>query len=363
MEQVRIGLLGAGLIGQVHAAVLAQIREALGQEKIRLVAVTDVVPEKARAFVEQFRFERAHPDGKSLFDDREVNTVFVCTPTSFHAEAVFRAAETRRHVFCEKPLGMSAAQAWEMARAVEEAGVTGQTGLVLRFSPVYHLVRSYAQRTDLGRPLAVVFRDDQCFPVRGLHASGWRKDRSLTAGGTLVEHSVHDIDLLVWLFGPMARVRAWKVNHAGHPGIEDHVAAEIEFRSGLRAQLLSLWHDMALRHSNRRLEVFWEKAFLSTDSDMLGPVQVQLGDEPETTVEASEVERRFLSALGREAHPLARWLTVPYALQDLSFVEALLADRPAEPSLREGARAQSWVELFYESAEKGREVEVPSDPL
>ena len=52
--------------------------------------------------------------------------------------------------------------------------------------------------------IAVTMRDDQDFPIRGAHPSAWRNDPSLTAGGTLIEHSVHDFDILTWMFGPVA---------------------------------------------------------------------------------------------------------------------------------------------------------------
>ena len=92
-----------------------------------------------------------------------------------------------------------------MLAAVQRAGVKAQIGLVLRFSSIYTVMRDLLRDpADIGAPMAVVFRDDQCFPIRGLHDTAWRSDRTLTAGGTLIEHGVHDLDLLTWLFGPIA---------------------------------------------------------------------------------------------------------------------------------------------------------------
>src|SRR5208337_1576476 len=112
------------------------------------------------------------------------------------------AARAGKHIFCEKPLAMSTAEATEMAAAIEASGVIAQVGLVMRFSPVYNVIKAMFKEPDVGAILSVTMRDDQDFPTRGVHASAWRNDRSLTAGGTLIEHSVHDFDLLTWMFGP-----------------------------------------------------------------------------------------------------------------------------------------------------------------
>src|SRR5262245_61561977 len=277
-------------------------------------------------------------------------------PASPPASRVHAAAAAGVHLFCEKPIGMSHDEAAAMAAAVRHAGVHAQVGLVLRFSPVYTVMRALLR--DAGHPLAVWFRDDQCFPIRGLHDTGWRKDRALSAGGTLIEHGVHDVDLLTWMFGPLARVRAVEHNRAGHPGIEDYVAADLVFTTGVRAQLLNVWHDMAGRPSNRRLEVFCHRAFVASEHDMFGEVEWQHDDHPMARLDADEVVRRYMGTLARRDDTFARWHGLPYFMQVLAFVEALLEDRPPAPGLDDGVEAQRVVEAIYRAARSGDEVAV-----
>ncbi len=120
-------------------------------------------------------------------------------------------------------------------------------------------------------------RDDQDFPTRGAHASAWRNDPSLTAGGTLIEHSVHDFDLLTWMFGPVTSLYCRTRNVNGADGVEDFGATSMEFASGAHGQLTSIWHRMIARASNRRLEVFAENLFAASDADTLGPIVFQRG--------------------------------------------------------------------------------------
>jgi predicted dehydrogenase len=359
MDSVRIGVIGAGVIGGTHSVVLQQIGAALGG-KMQLVAVADPLPERRAFFASTYGYAQTFADGFDLLAKAEIDTVFVCTPTRYHAELVHAAAERGLHIFCEKPLAMSHAGAAGMVAAVERAGVRSQIGLVLRFSAVYTVMRALLQDTRAGRPLAVVFRDDQVFPIRGVHDSAWRADRTLTAGGTLVEHGVHDLDLLTWLFGPIARLRAWERNFAGHRGVEDYMAVELEFAGGLRAQLVNLWHNMVQRPSNRRLEIFCENAFLASNYDMMGEIISQFGDGAEELMPASEVMQRYVMMQDRIPNPLRDLYGVAYLVQDLAFVRALLEERGPSPDIRAGLEAQRLAAAVYHAARTGEEVEVES---
>ena len=139
---------------------------------------------------------RALESAEEIIADPSIDAVWICTPTAMHRQVCIAAARAGKHIFCEKPLAMTAAEAAEMAAAIKASGVVSQVGLVLRFSPVYNVIKAMFEEPDVGQLLSVTMRDDQDFPTRGSHASAWRNDPSLTAGGTLIEHSVHDFDLL-----------------------------------------------------------------------------------------------------------------------------------------------------------------------
>jgi predicted dehydrogenase len=356
MDRVRIGLIGAGIIGGTHSAVLQQICQAM-PEQVELVAVADLDQERRDFFAATYGYRHRFKDGRDVLDHPDVNTLFVCVPTSQHATVVYAAAERGLHVFCEKPLAMSYAEGKRMLAAVETAGVKTQIGLVLRYSAVYTVMRSLLDDPAAGPPVAVVFRDDQCFPIRGLHSSPWRADRSQTAGGTLIEHGVHDLDLLTWMLGPVQRLRAWEQNRAGHAGVEDYLAAEIEFKTGLRAQLVNVWHDVLQRHSNRRLEIFCQRAFIASNHDMAGTITCQFGDGGENRMAEDEVLRRYAAVAGELPQSLRTLAGVAYLVQDLAFVNALLDGHDPHPSMRVGLEAQRLAEAVYHAARTQQEVD------
>jgi predicted dehydrogenase len=357
MQRVRIGLVGGGMIGSTHAAVLQTIAQTM-PDRVECVAVADPDAETRERFQTLYGWSAAYGDHRALLRQAPVDAVFLCTPTVHHAEIVRDVAAAGRHLFCEKPLAMSLAEARSMQDAVHRAGVRAQIGLVLRFSAIYAVMRDLLRDPALGAPMGVVFRDDQCFPIRGLHDTRWRADRRQTAGGTLIEHGVHDLDLLTWLFGPIATLRAWQQNHAGHEGVEDYIAVELAFASGLRAQLVNIWHDMMQRPSNRRLEIFCRRGFLASEADMRGDIELQRQDDPLQMLRWPAIHERFAALLDRREDAFADWYGVPYLLQDLSFLEALLAERDPEPGLAVGVEAQRLAAAVYEAAERGVEIDV-----
>ena len=105
-------------------------------------------------------------------------------------------------VFCEKPLAFDVAAAQRMVDAVEAANVANQVGLILRFIPQFVHTRSLLADDRAGRLLAVSFRDDQFIPIQSHYGSTWRIDPDRCGRGTLLEHSIHDVDVLQWMCGP-----------------------------------------------------------------------------------------------------------------------------------------------------------------
>jgi predicted dehydrogenase len=359
--QVRIGIIGAGLIGQTHSMMLRQTADRT-DGSARVAAVADVAHAQAGRLAARWPGARTLASSREIIEDPDIDAVWICTPTALHRADTVAAARAGKHIFCEKPLAMTAAEAAEMADAIRTAGVMSQVGLVLRYSPVYTVMRAMIGEPEAGAPLAAIMRDDQDFPTRGVHASGWRNDPSLTAGGTLVEHSVHDVDLLTWMFGDVRRIFCRTRNLRGASGVEDFGATDFEFHSGMSAQLSSVWHRMIGRPSNRRLEVFCENLFVASDHDASGPIIVQRGDSArEEVISERQVMHRFGEIIARERPWLSAmkdYFAIPYALEDAAFVAALRGECAIDPPFKAGVAAQWLVEAAYRSARTGVPVEI-----
>lgn len=359
--QVRIGLIGAGLIGQLHSLMLRKVADR-SDGSVRITAVADTSVAAAESLAARWPGARALSSADEIINDPAIDAVWICTPTAMHREACIAAARAGKHVFCEKPLAMTADDAEAMHRALIASGVQSQVGLVMRFSPVYAVIREMIREPEAGALIAVTMRDDQDFPIRGAHPSPWRNDPLVTAGGTLIEHSVHDFDILTWMFGRVNRIYCRTRNLHGASGIEDFAATHLEFAGGHQVQHTSVWHHVTHRPSNRRLEVFCENLFIACDSDSTGPIIIQRGDgEREETIPEIEVMSRFAEILLRERPylaPMKDWFAVGYALEDATFIAGLRGVCELDPAFGEGVKAQRLVEAAYESARCGAPVEI-----
>lgn len=345
---LNVGLIGCGHIGRFHStAIRAIVRRGLLD--VRYAAVCDEDPGRAESFAE-ITGATAWTDPNALIDSPGIDAVYICVPTAYHKALVLRAAERGKHIFCEKPLSTNLADVVEMVDAAEKAGVTAAVGLVLRHSPILTVLKQLTSDPTLGRLMTIVFRDDQFFPITGHYASEWRRDQEIAGAGTLLEHSIHDVDVLRWFAGEVASVRGTTLNFAGYEGIEDLAIANLEFASGAQGNLISIWHSVLGRPSTRRIELFFEKGYFAVDNDYIGPIEMQVHARNAETITADEVSRRYLASLADELPPEMLEGLLRYSLEDYEFLKAALAGRPAFPDFRLALEAHRVVDAVYRSA-------------
>lgn len=330
----RIGFLGAGLIAHFHALQLSAVAD-----EFAYAGVYDPDPERAHGFAQGWGAEARGSEDEVLAD---ADAVYVCTWTAEHHRLVEAAAERGLAVFCEKPLAFDAPGAEAMADLVDEAAVVNQVGLVLRHSPAFLLLRALVADPAAGAVMSFVFRDDQYIPVQGMYASTWRGDRALAGSGTLLEHAIHDVDILERCLGPVASVSARSADFHGIDGIEDTVSSVLQLAGGGVGVHTTVWHDVIERPSLRRVEVFCERRHIVVENDWVGPVSWTTAGSADTTV----VEGDDLLARCRE-------LGIPLTAPDADFVRAVTAGTPTSPTLREAVRPHQVVDALYRSAAEG----------
>lgn len=283
---IRVGFLGAGLIATYHAIQLNAVRDGGGPDN-EIVAVFDPDVGRAEGLAGgQGAVVCSSP--QEVIDASDA--VFVCTWTAEHLPMVRLVAAAGLPLFCEKPLSVDLPSSRELVDVVRGAGILNMVGLVLRSSPALLVMRHMIDDPGSGRVMNVVFRDDQYIPTQGMYASTWRGDRDLAGSGALMEHSIHDLDLLEWLLGPIDTIGAQQSFFHGIDGIEDSMSALLRFSSGATGNLASIWHDVLSRPSQRRVEVFCERATITLESDAVGPVVRQSSGDEESVGGAELLE-------------------------------------------------------------------------
>ena len=144
MDKIRIGIVGAGRIGNVHAeSITYHIPEA------EITAVSDVIGENARRLAERFGIKKTSSDWHDVVTYPEVDAVLVCSPTPTHAEITIAALKAGKHVFCEKPVHTSVEKIMEVAKTAEETGKKLQIGFNRRFDHNHRRVQRLAQAGSL----------------------------------------------------------------------------------------------------------------------------------------------------------------------------------------------------------------------
>ena len=319
---VRVGFLGCGLIAGFHALGLEQVDDA------QVVAAFDPDPERAARFAGG---QNAVVAGSAEEVIDLADAVYVTAWTAAHPELVAAVVGAGKPVFCEKPLAVDLAAARALVETVDDAGVINQVGLVLRASPAFRWLREQVASPGAGAPMAMVFRDDQYLPTRGMYDSTWRGDPVLAGSGTLLEHSIHDLDLIEWIMGRVTAVTALTAHHHGIDGIEDQASVLLRTADDAHVLLSSTWHDITSRPSQRHVEVFCTDVALRVEGDWLGPVRRQHADGGDETGEPD----------------------APAGNPDADFIAAVRESRPAQPDFRTALRAHELADAVYRSAAAG----------
>ena len=330
---LRVGFLGGGFIAHYHGKML---HTSGADAEIALVHDPDRA--KADAFASASGARVVETEDELLSG---VDAVYVCTWTSEHPRLVEAVAARQLPVFCEKPLAVGLEPALAMVDAVRRAGVVNQVGLVLRDSPAFRYLRHLIRQPASGRVMTVVFRDDQYIPIQGQYGSTWRADPSKAGSGTLLEHSIHDLDILEWLLGPVTDVSARSAEFHEITGIEDVVTATMSFSSGALGTLTSVWHDLLERPSLRRVEVFCENAYFWMEDDVWGPVHWTRSGGDEGALGGAELT----SALDTEGLAVRN--------PDGAFIDAVRSGGPATPDFASALRAHLLADAVYRSAATG----------
>lgn len=188
---VGYGLIGAGRFGRYAAGHYA------GLDPIRLVAVADAEPERAREAAEALNIEPSESPAALLARD-DIELVHVAVPPDGHATAVRQALEAGKHVLCEKPLATDLAEAELLMDLAHERGLVLGINQVMRYTPLGELVKQIVDDKLLGEPIHGWFENEaQDETIEPGHWF-WSPQRS---GGIFIEHGVHFFDLFSWWLG------------------------------------------------------------------------------------------------------------------------------------------------------------------
>jgi predicted dehydrogenase len=202
MAGLGFGLIGTGFMGRAHAIALAEVAAVYDDiAKPRAVCVADVSEESAARAAEALRFEQGSSDWRRLVANPEVDVVDVCTPNHLHYEMALAALEAGKHVYCEKPLALTVAEAERLARAARRAGVVHGVGLNYTTNPMIRTAREIVASGEIGEVLHFSGRYFEDYMASPDVPFSWRCERRLAGSGALADLGSHLINLVHFLLG------------------------------------------------------------------------------------------------------------------------------------------------------------------
>lgn len=253
---VRVGIIGLGRIGKVHTENLV-----FRVPGAHVVAITDIQRETARAVADRCGIRRIADHAEDIFEDSGVDAVLICSPTDTHTDLIVQAANSGKHIFCEKPIAHTLLQIDRALDAVRAAGVQLQIGFNRRFDANFARVRKAIVEGEIGRPsrIHIVSRDPVPPSLGYIRASG----------GIFLDMTIHDFDMARFLMGEEPEeiyVTGGVMTdpEIGAAGDLDSALTILRFENGALATI-----DNSRRASygyDQRVEVFGSRGKIHTDN-------------------------------------------------------------------------------------------------
>lgn len=342
-KTVNFGIIGCGNISASHGPAV------LGCKDARLLAVCDIIPEKAQAAKEKYGAQLVYTDYIAMLDNPDIDAICVCTPSGMHGDMVLEAAKRGKHALCEKPVEINKAALDRLIDGLK-AYPQVKVGCVFqrRVAPVTLLVKQGIDSGKFGKLLLAdaylkYYRTPEYYK-----SAGWRATWELDGGGALMNQGVHGVDLIQWLAGGVESVYARCGTLLHDIVVEDTSVALLRYKNGAMGTIECT--TSVYPAQSTRFELHFENGSIIFGDEGLIQWELKDGSEKLTQQEAMEGSgvKDDPAKLGNLSHqPL---------LDDL--VDAILQDRKPLIVPAEARDAVDLILAIYESSKTGKEIQL-----
>lgn len=303
MKQLKIGIIGAGRIGKVHAKTLVQqVPEA------KVVAIADPNEGEAAKLATNLGIEEVYNDYRKIIQHNGIDAVIICSPTNTHAQYIEETALAGKHIFCEKPVDLDLAVIRKALKVADEAGVKLMVGFNRRFDPNFAKVKQMVVEGKIGDThiLKITSRDPGPPPAEYIAVSG----------GMFLDMTIHDFDMARFIVG--SEITEVFVNSAvrvdpaiGKAGDVDTAIISLKFENGCLGVIDN--SRKAVYGYDQRVEIFGSKGMVSIDNN------------------APDNHRYYSDSAISESLPLNFFMeryTQAYTNEMIEFCDAVFKNRP-----------------------------------
>ncbi|KAG5185390.1 hypothetical protein JKP88DRAFT_180514 [Tribonema minus] len=340
MKVINVGVIGAGRIGIVHLEALASCADA------KPIIISNPTVSKAQAAAEKYNVPEWTANADDVINHPDVDAVWICSPSSFHADQIKACAKAGKHVFCEKPIATDMAETIEAINACAAANVKLMTALQRRFDPNFARVRQAIEAGEVGELVQVKLCSRDPSPPPFQYVKG--------GGGIFCDMAVHDLDMSRFLMGSEPKkILAVGSCHIDKsiktlPGPEAYDTATIivEYEGG-RTATIDVCRQAPYGY-DQRAEALGTKGMILTDNMYPNTARLYLKDFTGN----ADMPFDFFMSRYKEA----------YIQETLAFCKALVEDLPSPCSGEDGLMALIMSVAAGMSAEQNRWVEFSEIP-
>ena len=355
--KIKIGLVGAGAIMRLsHAPTIT----ASGCAELAAVFDTDL--KRAEAITADYG-GKAHDHLERMLDTQGLDAVIVATPNRFHEEGVVAAALRGKHVLCEKPLAVEAAAARRMVKACDDAKVILQVGFNQRFWGQVQIAKQLIDAGFIGKihqMRSIYSEKSTAYPA----STRYRYDLAQSGGATIIDLTIHRIDLARHLVGDFSGVFAELIHSELPERVDDNVFLLTRFANGARGSLAGNRYSPNIGDGT---DIYGTKGTIHIASETITPfasaplavyTESSAADLPDVLREAHYPDAWWKNFEGG-------WITVkpprrsPYRAQLEAFCESIREGKPAQITGLDGLRAQEFVQGAYLSMRSGTWADLP----
>ena len=261
-SKIRVGLIGAGRIGELHIEHLAQ-----NIPEVELTTICSLNLSNVKSIAEQYNVPKVTTDYNTLLADPQIDAVLITASTNTHVEMSQAAAKAGKHIFCEKPISLDLKQIDETLAIVEEAGVKFQVGFNRRFDASFKRVREAVASGEIGEPhiVRITSRDPAPPPIEYVKVSG----------GIFLDMTIHDFDMARYLIADEV-VEVYATGGVrvdpkiGEAGDIDTTVITLRFQNGVIGTIDN--SREAVYGYDQRVEVFGAKGMVTATNPLTDTV-------------------------------------------------------------------------------------------
>lgn len=340
MKIWNFGIVGAGLIADFHARAIQSLKNA------RLTGICGSNPGKVKNLAEKYGC-KAYSDMKELLHSKDIEIVTIATPSGAHMEPAIEAAQYGKHVICEKPLEISLERIDKMIEAHDKAGTRLGAIFNYRFNDTLQFLK---EAVNTGRFGTITYASVHVpwWRSEAYYTNSWHGTLELDGGGALMNQSIHMIDILQYLMGPVDSLQAYIATLGHQIEVEDTGAAVLEFRN--KALGVIYGSTASFPGQFRRLEITGTKGTVVQVENSFKIWQFE--DQTDKDI---EIFKRFsqIEGGGGVSDPGAIPFE-PHARNIAAFIESVEKDRPFEIDGCEARKAVEIILAIYSSARENR---------